>query len=155
MGRTEVAKGVEKIMRRRIGLSSSLARRARLPKVSVEEIAPGIARQILSQLEGPRDEVSTWVKAAEALGAVVYGFYGQPGDGPGFYDGRRGIICYNLCASKEKRIRYLLHEIAHHALATWPGSRFPRIALERYDDDRQSVQHRVARRVEEILLGEE
>lgn len=116
-------------------------------------IARSVARSLLSELEGDPTDLDAWRALGKAQGLKLFGFYGKPHDPPGYYDGKEGVVFYNIKAPREARRLYLIHELAHHVLATWPGSKFPREALERYDDNRQSVQHRVARRVE-TMVGE-
>ena len=127
--------------------------RRRVSAETVETSARSVARVLLAKAEGPVDEPPTWLVVAKALGVRVLGFYGLPGDGPGYYEAATQTVYYNLRAPKSERARYIVHELAHRILATWPGGGCQRVALERYDDDRQTVQHRVARRVEEIVLG--
>lgn len=103
---------------------------------------------------GDRALVSTWVKSARELGASVMSFRSTKGldHDPGFYDWRTQRIFYNRAAPTDKCIRYIVHELAHHVVAQWRFSQL-RSGVERYDGNRQTLQHRIARRVEEILLG--
>jgi Zn-dependent peptidase ImmA (M78 family) len=139
--------------RKRRSFSYPLSSPRRVRREEIELVAQGAARVILSHTEGSLLEVETWILAARTLGAQVKAFRSRSG-APGFYKGgQQPAIYYNLEASTPDRIRCLVHELAHHVLATWPDTAFPRTSCECYDDDRQSVQHRIARRVEEILLG--
>lgn len=128
-------------------------KRSRLTDNEITEIARGVMRTLLSKLEGSPDDLRSWVNLARSLGIKLFGYYGEPGDPPGYYDGSGEVPCifYNLSAPKLLRMFYIIHELAHHVLVAWPGSAFPRAALERYDDDRKSVQHRVACRVEDLV----
>lgn len=122
-----------------------------MTEAEITATARGVARVLLSKLEGEATDIDAWLALGRSLGLKLFGFYGKPSDPPGYYDGKEGLVFYNLKAPRHLRLRYIIHELAHHVLATWPGSKFPREALERYDDCRQSVQHRVARRVETMV----
>jgi hypothetical protein len=116
------------------------------------------ARQVVaiinSAKNGPKDEAATWIKAARELNAtVVKGT--TKGDDPGLYWRRKsgeGIIVYDPRADEAEICRRIVHELAHHVQSTYKISAL-RNGIERYNDDRETLQHRIARRVEEILLG--
>ncbi len=123
------------------------------PDERIEEDARKVARAINSVLEGPRDKVRTWADAAEALGCEV--IQGRvAGGGPAHYHGATGTMVYNPRYPAEEVIKFFKHELAHHVLVKWPRSRFS-AGWERYDDNRKSVQHRIAERVEELLTPKE
>ena len=140
--------------RKRRGFSYPLtSRRVRVEEI--ELVAQRVARVILSHVEGSLLLVETWTSAARTLGAQVKAFRSRSG-APGFYQGgQQPVIYYNMEAPTPDRIRYIVHELAHHVLATWPDTAFPRTSCECFDDDRQTVQHRIARRVEDVLLEED
>ncbi len=121
--------------RKRRGYSYPLTPR-RVRAEEIEMVAQRVARVILSHAEGSLLLVDTWTTAARTLGAQVKAFRSRSG-APGFYQGgQQPTIYYNM-------------------EATWPETTFPRASHECYDDDRQSVQHRIARRVEDVLLGDD
>ncbi len=106
--------------------------------------------------QGPIDQLKTWVLAAKELKYGVQRMKARKGDVElGLYDHITRTIFYNGAAPKDKCIRYIAHELAHGVGIDLKGSRMPMTPMERFDDDRESFQHKVARRVEEILLGEE
>jgi hypothetical protein len=136
----------------------------RMSDAEITETARGVMRVLLARLEGPPTQLKSWIGLARAYGIRVIGFYGPPGEALAYYDNseyqKRGKsigpfpaprLLYNLCAPREWRIFLLIHEIAHHVGAQWPSSAFPKAATERYDDIRQSAQHRVACCVEELI----
>ncbi len=121
----------------------------------IEEIARGMFHTLISKLEGDPCEVQTWIDCAKSFGLVVRGFKGKAGDPLGYYDSnQRGraktalgvpappVLYYNIKAPKEMRILIIAHEIGHFLGAAWPRSTWGRVALELYDDTRQSAQHR-------------
>jgi Zn-dependent peptidase ImmA (M78 family) len=119
---------------------------------TIDSMARTVARVIRRHVEGDESNVQTWINAAQGLQARVWRYNGQPNE-PGYYDGATMSIFYNMNAPTEECIRYIIHELGHHVLTILPSSNYKRSALERYADDRNTVQHRVARKVEEIVLG--
>jgi len=101
--------------------------------------------------KGPKDDVSTWIKAARELGATVIRGTTKEGD-PGLYNPKTAQIIYDPRSDEATLCRRIVHELAHHVQATYRIGGIRR-GVERYDDDRETLQHRIARRVEEILLG--
>ena len=88
----------------------------------------------------------------DALGAKVVRYKDRCGD-PGFYNWKNSTIYYNKEASALDCIRYIIHELAHHIVAQWRWAPL-RSGIERYDGNRQTAQHRIARRVEVLVMGE-
>lgn len=135
----------------------------RMTDAEVLGTARAVLRVLLSKMEGPPTELASWKNLARALGIRVFGFYGSPGEPSAYYDyseyGRGKALgsfpapklFYNLRAPLQWRIFLIIHELAHHISAQWPDSSFPKAATERYDDIRQSAQHRVARAVEDLV----
>jgi hypothetical protein len=131
--------------------------RRRLTDEQVAAIARSIANAIRAQATGPLDDPKTWTDAAYRLGCKVRTYRHDPAVGPGYYDANAPggpTLYYESTLNAPAACRRVIHELAHHVQATWPGTRFRKAAPERYDDDRQTVQHRVAQRVEEIMVGD-
>lgn len=117
-----------------------------------------LALQTAVQHEGDLRDPGSWVTALRKLGARVQRYRdGAKGASAGFFvaDELGGIIYYNAKADPFKVCLRLCHEGSHFYLAQYKGSGLRRVRPEQYDDRRQSKQHRAARRVEEILLGEQ
>ncbi|MCX6365181.1 MAG: hypothetical protein NTX57_00505 [Armatimonadetes bacterium] len=135
----------------------------RMTDAEIRDTARGVMRILLAKLEGDPTNIQSWLDLARSLGIRVIGFYGPRGEALAYYDNseyEKGKslgpfpsprLVYNLCAPLEWRIFLILHEVAHHVGAQWPGSAFPKAATERYDDIRQTAQHRVACAVEELF----
>lgn len=111
---------------------------------AVVAVIRGVAR-------GPKDEAATWIKAARELGASVIRGTTKDGD-PGLYNPKTAQIIYDPRSDELTICRRIVHELAHHVQATYRIGAIRR-GVERYDDNRETLQHRIARRVEEILLG--
>jgi hypothetical protein len=115
-----------------------------------------VAGQILAQVSPTADKYApqTWIDAADRLGCRVFRLRGDS-SGEGHYDfhapGGPSIFYmhqpddhpYWVCCR-------IVHELAHHWLVSERGSNFPK-AWERYDDNRETVQHRIARMVEDFV----
>ena len=131
-------------------------RTRRVRDENLTDIAQSVARVIHSHLEGNLLTADSWIVAARALGARVQAFRYDTSV-QGFYRGGaiQPVIYYNIAAPEHEKIRTIVHELAHHILATWPETVFPRTSWEYYQGDRQTTQHRIARLVEELLLGED
>lgn len=135
----------------------------RMTDAEIRDTARGVMRILLAKLEGDPTNIQSWLDLARSLGIRVIGFYGPRGEAIAYYDNseyEKGRsfgpfpsprLVYNLCAPLEWRIFLILHEVAHHVGAQWPGSAFPKAATERYADIRQTAQHRVACAVEELF----
>lgn len=124
--------------------------KGRYSKVDVEGDARKAARIIRSVLTGPVDSPRAWADAAEALGCKV--IPGRSGDGaPGHYYGHCNTMVYDPRHPAAMVCRFFAHELTHHVLVTWPGSVY-RKGWERWDDDRNTVQHRVATLAETMLI---
>jgi hypothetical protein len=118
-----------------------------------QEVAGAVARAIRGRSAGDPARLATWTDAAYRWGASVQKFVPSPGAGGGYYDAGTATIYYAHDPHDEAtNCRRVVHELAHHVLTVWPGSQFPRAALESYDDTRQSVQHRIARAVEALVV---
>lgn len=126
-------------------------------RLTDEQLKP-TARRVASIIENAlpdhleRTDPQAWADAAIALGCRVRRYKKQAGVGAGYYDASIPMLIYQYEESDLLgSCRRLIHELAHHVLAQWPRSVLA-AGLERYDDSRQSVQHRAARMVEELLL---
>ena len=118
----------------------------------VDAVARSVARAIRGRSAGDPAALATWTDAAYRWGASVRQFRPAAGAGGGYYDAGSATIYYAHDADETVCCRRVVHELAHHVLTVWPGSQFPRAALESYDDSRQSVQHRIARAVEALVV---
>jgi hypothetical protein len=134
---------------------------SRFTNDDIEVIAKSVVRIIRAGLAKhqdtsmpPIENLAAWATAARELGARLVRFFGKEGDGVGYCDPKHAIIYYDCLESDHDCIRYIAHELAHHVQIVMPRGMAPITGLERYDDNRQSVQHRVARRAEILLLGE-
>lgn len=129
----------------------------------IAETARGVWRKLLSKLDGPPEDIQSWINLAKGFGLRVLGFKGEAGDPPGYYGSVESqaqlsklgvppgpVLYYNVSLPYHERILVIIHELAHHVAATSPGSTWGRVAMERYDDNRHSAQHRVACCVEEL-----
>lgn len=123
-----------------------------LGKPEIEALARQCVRQIKKEHTGPIDSADAWIETAKALGAEVYELDDDE-PGPGYYDVEDREIYVNVYTDEWTLCRRIVHELAHHVLIHFK-IRPRRRASERYDDDRQTLEHKIARRVEEILLGE-
>jgi hypothetical protein len=126
---------------------------------TIETLALSVARILgpAVEREGCLTDPGSWIAAARKLGARTQGYKDRSDDpSPGFFvaDALGGVIYYNMLAVPEQVCRCLCHEIAHFLLAQWTGSGLRRKQPELYSDERESLQHRAAKRTEEILLGE-
>jgi hypothetical protein len=64
------------------------------------------------------------------------------------------VIQFDCNAQGRDLAQILVHELAHDRLYYWQPPQLPRAAdIQRYDDDPKDVHHRIACRVQEILLG--
>lgn len=135
---------------RRLFASDPIRLRRALGQPEIEALARRCARQIRRELTGPTDSLRTWTDTARALGARVCPL-SEDNPGPGYYDVEDEVIYVNVYSDEATVCRRLVHELAHHVLIHFK-IRPRRRAEERYDDDRQTLEHRIARRVEELLL---
>jgi hypothetical protein len=140
----------------------------RVTDETIDESAGLIARRLLSRADGPIHAVSTWTDVARRSGVRVLRFFAQSA-APGWYvsdripDGSEDylsppapIIYVNGTLDEESQVRVLIHELAHDAIDNWEPPRLsglPPADLRAYDDDADDVHHRIARKVEEIVLG--
>jgi Zn-dependent peptidase ImmA (M78 family) len=125
-------------------------------KQRVETLAHQIAGAIRHELrrQGDVEDIRTWVLTAKAFGCTVHRMKSLAGDrDPGFYEPRRRLLFYNGRAPEADCIRFIAHELAHDVVAHWDRCRYRQNSLELYDDHRATFQHRVARQVEELILG--
>lgn len=145
---------------RRTGrISDAILHRVQRPRrvtdAEVLDVARRVECMIRSHLVGDPREVETWTAVAKSLGACVKAYRCEVREAApqGFYQGGARIptIFYDLDATDEQRIRTIVHELGHHVLATWPDSAFPR-GTEHYDDDKNTTQHRISRKVEELMI---
>lgn len=139
-------------------LVTNLRTKAADTAVTVDVMAGTVARILKRHVEenGEITDPQAWIKAAHYLGVKVYRYRdkGKAASG-GYYvsDAKHGgAIFYNSCAPPYTVCRRICHELAHALLVEWTGSGLRRTRPEQYDDDRDTLQHQVARRVEEILL---
>lgn len=127
-----------------------------LSKPEVDTMARGYSRQIAATMKNrPRDIAQTWVDSANALGATVHKMADDDenkGKSIGYYCWRTKRIIYDPSWDEWTICHTLCHELTHH-LICHSGSGSIRNGIERFDDNRETLQHRIARKVQEIMLG--
>ncbi len=127
-----------------------------LSKPEVDSVARGYARKIKGVMgKLPADDFASWIHAARELGAKVHPMADDDemkGQGQGYYDWRTKQIVYDPDWDEWTLCHVLCHELVHHLICHNRVGAI-RNGVERYDDHRESLQHRIARRVQEILLG--
>jgi hypothetical protein len=134
-------------------MSGSIGK-SRYTESDIETIAASVVRIINQSLAG-RDkyEISSWLLACESLEAKARRVIPN-GKESGWYHPPTRTIYYHTENTPHQRIRIFAHELAHHVQCIMPFLLASQTRLERYDDNYQSVQHRVAQRVETLILGE-
>lgn len=126
--------------------------RGRFTRTDIEAEARHVAAVLHAALTGPSDSPAAWVGAAEALGCVVR--QGRIEDaGPGHYHAPSSTMIYDPRKPAAVVCRLFAHELAHHYLAHRRAGARLSGTWERWDDNRTTVQHRIALRVEEIMIG--
>ena len=128
--------------------------RKALGKPDIEAQARAVASVISSvvPLGADPSDPNTWARAAYALGVNHVFALDDDEEDTGIYDWYNREIFYNPNADEDAICRRIVHELAHDVQAHRKVGAL-RYGEERYDGDRKSVQHRVACRVEELLLG--
>lgn len=143
-------------MSRSVPFGDDPIRVKKLSREQIDAMAANIARQIKKHADGPYNVIQTWIDAAWLLGCNAKtikrddpfegeGLYNPkaPGGPTLYYRVRPGDSVLQVCAK-------IIHELAHHLLIHWKGSRFP-AGWERYDGSRTD-QHEIARKVEYLVL---
>lgn len=133
--------------------------RGRVSQKAIDAAAHLVADDLRRELLGSPQSPQTWQAVARQRGIDLV-FHHSPDADRGIYypegPGGRPVILAYASLPPALLCRVLVHELAHDVLEAWQPPRLPGMAdAERYDDDRQTVQHRVARRVEELLVGRE
>lgn len=129
--------------------------RGRMTDAQLKTTARSIARDLLTTLERldlleHRYDPRAWRRLARSKGYRISSYKRQAGMGPGYADIQAGQILYEESSDEATEARRIVHELAHLELIDHGIGQARR--LERFDDDVQSVQHRAARMIEEILL---
>ena len=121
-------------------------------KPDVQEYSRWVRRAIQSALGG-RDtsKASSWVAAARELGASVLPLAEEDRDQV-MYNWTTREIFYDPDQDEWTICRQICHELAHHVLCYHHGGQI-RNGIERYDDNRESLQHRIAKEVELYFFG--
>lgn len=134
----------------RIHLAKALSKR------EIDSEARGLARQIKGAMgKLPLDSPSSWITTARELGAQVHPMSDddpRKGLEHGYYCWNSRQIIYDQDWDEWTVCHTLCHELAHHLICHRRVGAI-RGGIERFDDDRETLQHRIARRVQEILLG--
>jgi hypothetical protein len=127
----------------------------RYTQQDIDDIARSVVRIIKSNMPKGADfsVLDNWVTACSNLKTNVKVFYNKT-DEPGYYDPASNTVYLHHELDEYVAIRIICHELAHHVQVIMPFMLASQTRLERYDDEKNSVQHRVARRVEEIILGD-
>ena len=99
------------------------------------------------------DDPDMWARLAYRLGVNRILPLAEGEELPGVYDWHSRDIFYNPDTDDDAICRRIIHERAHDIQA-WQRIGARRYGLERYDGDRQTVQHLVACEVEVLLKGE-
>jgi hypothetical protein len=129
--------------------------RGRFKRTDIEAEARHVAAVLRAALTGPPDSPAAWVGAAEALNCTVKtGRIVSDPASPGHYHAPSGTMIYDPRKPAAVVCRLFAHELAHHYLAHRRSGERLAGTWERWDDDRRSVQHRIAQRVEEMMVGE-
>lgn len=127
-----------------------------LSKPEVDSLARGYSRKIQGAMKKrPIDDMNSWVEASVALGATVHKMADDDknkGESLGYYCWRSKRIIYDPDWDEWTICHTLCHELTHH-LICHAGEGAIRGGIERFDDHRETLQHRIARRVQEIMLG--
>lgn len=143
--------------------------------VAIDEAARTVAADLLRLTDGASvRSPQTWRAVARGLGIRVVSFPRLSGpDGwyvpeqslPEGAEARAGFVApecptifVNAALLPARQARVLVHELAHDRLEQWEPPRLsgqPPADTRYYDDDPDDVHQRIARRVEELLLGEE
>lgn len=116
----------------------------------IETLAQRVMRQIRPHICGPVWDPEMWKRVAVAMGAMVRRI--RSGQGTGYYDVESGTIFVKTTGDDWTLSRRIVHELGHHVLIEYK-IRPRRRPLERYDDNRLSVEHRVCCRVELLAVG--
>lgn len=114
-----------------------------------------IARRLRTLAEGELGDPATWEDLAKRL-RVRYvrmdcttGIYTRPGWGSW-----RASIAVSTYVSEEQESRQAVHELAHHFTYESQGYFFSEEKIvHRYDDENGGIGHRIACRVERLVLG--
>lgn len=135
----------------------------------IYDIARPIAVRLLVLQDGGMDAPDTWERVAQRRGHA-WEYYHDPNAGPGEWascEAGTGIIRVNAFYSPPQCARTLCHELGHAELSAlssglWRGdvpgflrgafAVCPPAARMGYDNEPQSVHHRVAREVERICF---
>lgn len=127
---------------------------AAMKKPEVSEQARWVIRTILWALGG-RDphKAASWVAAAKELGAIVRKLAPEDADQV-LYDWVNRVILYDPNQDEWTICKQICHELAHHVICHHHGGQI-RSGIERYDDNQQSLQHRIAREVELYFFGKQ
>jgi hypothetical protein len=121
-----------------------------IPAPEVEGLAQTCARIIKAAHKGELWDVDAWKATARALGTKVLRL--KTGDtGPGYYCAGSKTIFLHPKAEDWDLARRIVHELAHHVLLEY-NLRPRRRPVERFDDNRQTLEHRIAQRVELLVM---
>lgn len=130
-----------------------------IPATTRTQSAQHIAGILLRHAEGlPVADPATWEAVCQKIGAEVR-YFDVPGAGAGEWcadipDGDPAVVAINRANSPKKQARAFVHELAELLLFRMQPPLLPDMSdAGRYDGDPASEQHKIARRVEGIVLG--
>ncbi len=130
----------------------------RLSRQDVKEQSRWVIRTILWALAeagrnapSDRNKIAAWIAAAKALGASVQELAEGDRDQV-MYDWVTRTIFFDPEQDDWTICKQICHELAHHVICHHHGGQI-RHGIERYDDNRESLQHRIAREVELYFFG--
>lgn len=128
-----------------------------MPRKLTAEGAYFLAGRLLRLADGPTDTPATWHELARQLGIGVTTYHAA-GAGRGEFiapppDGEPARIAINLAYPPEEVASAYIHEISEVLLRWMQPPLFPSEAdCGRYEGDPDDILHRIARRVERVIL---
>jgi hypothetical protein len=130
-----------------------------VPESVEQEAAELIAAKLgrLAEGEGMLTDPDTWRRVAARMGVHVED-YCVPGAHRGecslsAHDADLGVLFVNTAYAPPEQAPVFVHELAHLELLAWIPPRLAGCAdVYHYDDEPTSVHHRIAQRVEELVL---
>jgi hypothetical protein len=112
-----------------------------LGKKDYEAEARQLLAQALAEMEGPVDEIGTWIRAAKRLGVKNVHKLAR-GEGPGYYVWQDRTIYYNPHTDAITAIVEFAHEWGHDLLA-YRRTGSMRHGIQRFDGYRYAAQQQI------------
>lgn len=116
-----------------------------------------IASRLLRHADGPTDAPGTWADVCERLGIGVK-YFCVPGAHAGEWcadiaDGEPAVVAINRAYPDEHQARAFVHELAELLMFRLQPPLLPDMSdAGRYDGQPDTEQHKIARRVEALVL---